>query len=74
MTRDRDTLVAAFDVADQLAEFRFGLGEGQRLHGAFGVVIFLTNNTMPAVACRVSRKRIRVFDPCWARVPGAEKR
>jgi len=45
MTRDRDTLVAAFDVADELAEFRLGLSERQRLHGASGVVIFLTNNT-----------------------------
>ena len=45
MTRDRDTLVAAFDVADELAEFRLGLSERQRLHRASGVVIFLTNNT-----------------------------
>jgi hypothetical protein len=35
VTGDRDTLVAAFDVADEPAEFRFGLSEGHCLHGAF---------------------------------------
>ncbi len=62
MTGDRDTLIAAFDVADELAEFRLRLCYGQRLHSVSGVVIFLTNITMLAAVPRFA-KRTRAFGP-----------